>query len=77
VKEWHTYALLWGKDQVRFWVDGILFFCSTLAPKGRLGFVLWMDNQYLRIDPQGAIKYGVLSLPNEQSMEIQHLTLKS
>jgi len=77
VKEWHTYALLWGKDQVRFWVDGILFFCSTLAPKGRLGFVLWMDNQYLRIDPQGAIKYGVLSIPNEQSMEIQHLTLNS
>ena len=33
VTAWHTYRLDWLPDQVRFFVDGIPVFTSTLSPK--------------------------------------------
>jgi hypothetical protein len=70
---WHTYTLDWQKKTARFSVDGeIVLDCQT-APRGPLGFVMWLDNQYLVVTPWGRFKYGLLEAPGEQWMEIEKL----
>lgn len=73
--DWHTYELAWGIDRVQFMVDGSTVFSTILVPKGRLGFVLWIDNQTFKYDPQGKVKYGYLNTQYRQTLAIQHLIM--
>lgn len=72
--DWHTYELHWQHDKVFFHIDDKLEF-SAPAPKGPLGLVIWIDNQFMRIDPRAMMKHGNISLENEQSLEIRHFEL--
>jgi len=72
---WHTYSLELESNRVLFEVDGEQVFCTNIAPKGRLGLVIWIDNQYFQFDPTGKLKFGVLQIPSMQSLEIRHLTI--
>ncbi len=58
--EWHTYQLEVTDTKSVFRLDGEVIFESTLAPRGRLGMVLWIDNQYAAFDPAGRLGYGTL-----------------
>jgi len=74
---WHTYKLDWHQKQVRFYVDEeCVLECST-SPRGPLGFVIWLDNQYMVVTPWGKFGYGLLDGPGEQWMEISCLEIKS
>ena len=59
--EWHSYALQWLADRVRFWVDEQLCFETAVVPRPRLGLVLWIDNQYAAFSPQGHLRFGKLA----------------
>lgn len=72
--DWHEYEINWGYDRVRFFIDGRETF-SAPAPKGPLGLVIWIDNQFMRIDPRGVVKHGNLSLNSQQSLNIRQLEL--
>jgi len=61
--QWHTYRLEWHADVANFAVDGNLCFTTTVAPRGPLGLVLWIDNQYAAFPPDGRLRFG--ALPNE------------
>jgi hypothetical protein len=78
--EWHTYSLAWRKDRVRFAVapDGVAPSCTleAPAPRGPLGFVMWMDNQYLVATPQGRLRWGLVDVPDQQWLEVSHLTIR-
>lgn len=72
---WHTYRLAWEDGGCRFWVDGSSLLDTTQTPSGPLGFVCWMDNQYLIATPRGRFASGTLSPSHEQWLEITDLTI--
>lgn len=74
---WHVYSLEWQKEKVIFKVDGGLVYQTQISPQGRLGLVIWIDNQYFRFDPQGNIGFGFLKTPTQQSLLIRHINLIS
>jgi hypothetical protein len=80
--DWHTYVLDWGRDRARFFVDpapGPLEepFLEAPSPRGPQGLVLWVDNQYLVITPQGRFRWGVLDVPQRQWLEVDHVTVEA
>ncbi|HSJ58325.1 MAG TPA: hypothetical protein VLC95_14170 [Anaerolineae bacterium] len=79
--EWHTYVLEWGLIRARFWVipDGAPQGAPLLdapAPRGPLGCVIWMDNQFLVATPWGRFRWGMLDVPGEQWMEIDRVVIE-
>jgi hypothetical protein len=74
---WHTYELMWGEQQVRFSVDGESILEDAPAPRGPLGFVMWLDNQYMVATPQGRFRWGLLDVPDRQWMEVDSLSIES
>ena len=59
--QWHTYRLEWRADEVNFTVDGEPCFSTPVTPRGPLGLVLWIDNQYAAFPPDGRLRFGTLA----------------
>ena len=79
---WHTYVLDWVRDRARFIVDPPPVrpgdpFLEAPSPRGPQGLILWIDNQYLVITPQGRFRWGMLDVPHRQWMEIDHVTVEA
>jgi hypothetical protein len=74
---WHSYGMTWRDESVEFAVDGNMVFQTTFSPQGRLGLVIWIDNQYFRFDPQGKIRFGSQKLESRQSLSIRGIELKN
>jgi hypothetical protein len=55
---WHTYGFAWQADAVTFSLDGAACFATDVAPRGRLGLVLWIDNQYAAFPAEGRLRMG-------------------
>lgn len=58
--EWHSYHIHWRENEVRFSIDGDIVLQTPVAPSGPLGLVLWIDNQYAALPPDGRLAYGAL-----------------
>lgn len=63
VTEWHHYSLKWDSLRVEFAIDGEKAFETSASPKGPLGLVIWMDNQYAAWRPDGSLGTGALANP--------------
>jgi hypothetical protein len=74
--DWHTYVIEWGTEHASFSVDGGLVLESERSPKGPLGLVLWLDNQYAVVTPWGRFGYGLLGSPERQWMEVDLLSVE-
>ena len=74
--EWHTYSLEWGTEQARFSVDGEPILEEAPSPRGLLGFVMWLDNQYMVVTPWGRLGWGLLDVPERQWMEVDRLAIE-
>jgi hypothetical protein len=74
--EWHTYTLEWGLERARFSVDQEPSLLDAPAPRGPLGFVMWMDSQYMVVTPQGRLGWGLLDVPGRQWMEADWVTIE-
>ena len=72
---WHTYRIEWLARRARFWVDGRLALDTPFAPRGPLGLVLWIDNQYAVVTPRGVLRGGLLAAPGEQWLDIADLEI--
>ncbi|NMB89824.1 MAG: hypothetical protein GYA17_15810, partial [Chloroflexi bacterium] len=70
---WHAYAVEWLPDEVRLELDGETCFHSRCSPAGRLGAVIWIDNQYAAFPPSGRIRMGSLAMGAEHWMEVRHI----
>ena len=55
----HTYTLDWRVGRVTFAVDGATVLETARSPRGPLGFIAWIDNQYAIVTPQGRFGWGV------------------
>jgi len=75
VAHWHQYAIKWGLDRVIFKVDSQTFETTT-TPNGPLGFVVWIDNQYLSFPPDGRLSFGTLPNPRSERLEIDELRIE-
>jgi hypothetical protein len=74
---WHTYVIEWGREQASFNVDGEIVMDKAPAPRGPLGFVMWLDNQYMVVKPWGRFGWGTLEAPGRQWMEVDWLTIEN
>jgi hypothetical protein len=70
VTEWHTYRMEWETGSVDFRVDGVPVFHSKISPRGRLGMVIWIDNQYAAFPPDGKLAWGLLANDEPVWMEV-------
>ncbi len=77
VTEWNHYRLDWLADRVDFYLNHKLVFSSPVVPKGKLGLVIWIDNQFAAFPPDGRLKFGTLGNKNATSLEIKNLTVRS
>lgn len=73
--DWHEYRLDWRQDGCDFWVDGRSLLHTPHAPRGPLGFVCWVDNQYMIVTEYGRVRWGTLNTPTTQWLEIAELTI--
>lgn len=71
--DWHSYRLEWQAGQVRFEVDGAPLLCTKVSPRGRLGLVVWIDNQYAAFRPDGSLGYGTLETCQPAWIEVRDL----
>ena len=74
--EWHSYVIEWGVDRSNFLVDGTAALSDAPSPRGPLGFVAWLDNQYMVATPWGRVGWGLLEGPGWQWMEIERLAIE-
>jgi hypothetical protein len=73
---WHSYEIYWRNEQVKFLVDGQRVLETDITPSGRLGLVIWVDNQYMALPPGGQIRYGMLPNPEPSWIEIRSLKMR-
>jgi hypothetical protein len=68
---WHTYALELDGMEAAFLLDDRVIYTTRTAPRGRLGFVAWVDNQYAYYRPEGKIGFGTLANTMPAWLEIE------
>mgnify|MGYP001768310291 CR=1 FL=1 len=73
--EWHAYRIEWQPDKVKFLVDNHTLFESNHPPSGRLGLVIWVDNQYAAWTPEGRLRWGLLESFAPAWLEIRAFNL--
>lgn len=73
---WHDYRLLWRTSGCEFWLDGRLIHQTPFSPRGPLGFVCWIDNQYLVATSNGRFRWGTIPVNSPQFLEIDHLQIR-
>jgi hypothetical protein len=73
---WHTYTIEWGTEWICFSADGETVLEDTPSPQGALGFVMWLDNQYMVVKPWGRLRWGLLEIPDRQWMEVDRLAIE-
>lgn len=69
-QDWHAYRIDWLPGGTRFFVDDRLVYAAPLAPRGRLGLVIWIDNQYAAFTPRGVFRAGALENPAPTWLEV-------
>ncbi len=74
--DWHTYTIEWGVDRVEFQVDHRLVLECDTPPRGPLGLVIWLDNQYLIAAPWGRLRHGLLATPGDQWLELEWVQIQ-
>ncbi|MFK7802900.1 MAG: hypothetical protein AB8G95_14815 [Anaerolineae bacterium] len=76
ITDWHTYRLVWNAFGSQFYIDDKLLSSVPHSPRGPLGFVCWIDNQFMRLTPTGRMSAGAIMTPYTQWLEINDLSLK-
>jgi hypothetical protein len=79
--QWNTYVLEWGAERSRFSIAQETDEVPTpvldaRSPKGPLGFVMWLDNQFLVVTPWGHLHWGVVEALDRQWMEVSQLAIE-
>ncbi len=71
-----TCTLEWLTCGARFVIDGQVVHETDCAPRGPLGFVAWVDNQWLVATPRGSFGWGLHAIPGAQWMEIARIHIE-
>jgi hypothetical protein len=71
----HKYKIDWLPEQVKFFVDDNLFYQTDCSPRGPLGLVLWVDNQFAAYPKSGRLRFGTLKNEVKTELEIYDLSI--
>lgn len=69
--EWHDYQIVWARKSCLFAVDGQPVLQTDVSPRGPLGFVCWVDNQYMVVTARGRGRWGTLSTSEPQWLALR------
>lgn len=72
----HTYEIDWQPNEITFSVDGVVVHQTPSTPRGPLGFIAWIDNQYAIVTPQGQLGFGVVEVGQAQSLMVQEVKVE-
>jgi hypothetical protein len=72
---WHRYDVYWLEKRVVWGVDGHVVHTAAVSPRGPLGLVLWVDNQWVRVTPAGSFGAGLLASTAPQWVEYRDLRI--
>jgi len=61
-QQWREYTIEWRSDGARFLEDGAVILETDRPPRGPLGFVAWVDNQWMVATPRGRFGWGLLNV---------------
>ena len=75
--DWHSYVMEWGVERSCFFVDDRPVIENAPSPLGPLGFVMWLDNQYMVVKPWGRFDWGLLEAPGPQWLEVDRLAIET
>ena len=70
---WHAYTVDVRKDRAAFLVDGTEIFATPFTPRGPLGLVLWIDNQYAAFPPSGKLGFGTSQNPTPAWLDMRDI----
>lgn len=73
--DWRHYSIEWRPEGATFSVDERAVLHSENVTRGKLGFIAWIDNQYAIVTPQGKLGWGLLDLPQAQSLHLRDLEI--
>ncbi len=76
VASWHSYALSWKRDQVSFFVDEAEIMHTDVSPIGPLTPVIWIDNQFAAMPPNGVLRAGTLPTAELSWLEVRQLSVE-
>ncbi|MBV7329099.1 hypothetical protein KFU94_12755 [Chloroflexi bacterium TSY] len=74
--KWHTYTLEWHVHLVRFLIDGNEILTEPVTISGPLGFVAWIDNQYMIVTPQGKFGHGMVESQKREFLELAQVQIE-
>ncbi len=74
VTSWHVYQLIWQEAKVLFFIDDKKVFQTSVSPLGKLGLVIWIDNQFMQFRPNGVIRFGLLPNQAPADLRLQNLS---
>lgn len=77
ITAWRRYEIEWGVRESIFRVDGHTVLDAAPSPRGPLGLVIWIDNQWMVVHPSGRLGHGILRLPHDQWLEIEDVEIRS
>jgi hypothetical protein len=72
----HTYELEWRRESVTWTVDGEFIHASPSAPRGPLGFIAWLDNQYAIVTPRGQFGFGLIDTTGQQWLALDRVNIQ-
>lgn len=75
VTQWHEYKLKWSRLRTEYALDGETVFETATSPRGPLGLVVWIDNQFAAFPPDGSLRAGTQANPAPAWMEITNLEI--
>jgi hypothetical protein len=73
--DWHEFELAWEPEIVTFSLDSATVFVTNLSPVGRLGLVIWVDNQFAAWRTDGRLRWGTLENLEVAWIEAQVLSI--
>lgn len=75
LREPRRYTIDWNDQNIVFMIDHEEVFMTRRVPRGKLGFVAWIDNQYAVVTPQGKFRFGLVDVPNRQQLILDEIML--
>ncbi|MEZ4668818.1 MAG: hypothetical protein R3E39_12990 [Anaerolineae bacterium] len=73
----HRYGINWQTDSIAFTLDDVKVMQTSFVPRGPLGFIAWVDNQYAIVTPQGKFGSGLVAVENPQSLVLEKISIWS
>jgi len=70
------FVLEWHEHGARAFVDERPVFTSDCAPCGPLGFVAWVDTQWMIASRHGRFGWGIHRLDRPQWLQLHHVTIE-